>query len=86
MHGRKYKKVEERDGEWLALVSDQQQDTLNAELLLLQNGTQPTGPGPAASSLEGNAVVRLLLASVGLAHATCALMAHIGQADTSSVS
>ena len=70
VHGRKYKKVEERDGEWVALVSDQQLDTLNAELLLLRNGTQPTRPEQAASSLEGTATVRLLFVSVGLAYAT----------------
>ena len=59
VHGRMYKKVEEWNGEWVALVSDQELDTLNAELLLLQNNTQATGPGAAASSLGGHATVRL---------------------------
>ena len=59
VHGRKYKKVEEQQGEWLALVSDQQWDTLNAELLLLQNVTQATGPGAAASNFDGNATAKV---------------------------
>ena len=59
VHGRKYKRVEERQGEWVALISDQQWDTLNAELLLLENTTQAMRPGAAASTFDGNATAKV---------------------------
>ncbi len=68
VHGRKYKKVEEWNGEWVALVSDQELDTLNAELLLLHNDTEPEGSGAAGSSLNGSATVRLSAASLITVH------------------
>ena len=54
-----YKKVEEWHSEWVALVSDQHLDTLNAELVLLNNHTLVEGEGAAASSRGANASVRL---------------------------
>ena len=50
-HGRKYQKVEEWRGVWLASVSDEQQDTLNAELQVLPD---TTGDAGLRGSLEGH--------------------------------
>ncbi len=58
MHGRKYRKMEEWNGEWVALVSDEQLDTLNAELLVLHNHTQDSALPVASAGLGGNATVR----------------------------
>jgi len=58
VHGRKYRKVEEWNGEWAALVSDEQLDTLNAELIMLHNHTQDSALPVASAGLRGNATVR----------------------------
>jgi len=58
VHGRKYRKVEEWNGKWAALVSDKQLDTLNAELIVLHNHTQDSALPVASAGLQGNATVR----------------------------
>ena len=79
VHGRKYKEVEESNGEWVALVSDQKLDTLNAELLLLRNDTEPMRPGAGGTSHNGSATVRLS-AALKIAVHKHALMASIRKA------
>ena len=69
VQGRMYKGVEEWHGQWVGLVSDQRLDTLNAELLLLQNNTQARVPAEHNSSLDGGATVRLQCCSVPQSHA-----------------
>lgn len=54
VHGRKYLKLEELNGTWVALVSDEQLDTLNAELLVLH---ESTAARTAAEGLHKDATV-----------------------------
>lgn len=54
VHGRKYLKLEEWNGTWVALVSDAQLDTLNAQLLVLHDSTEA---GFAAAGLHEKATV-----------------------------
>ena len=54
VHGRKCLKLEEWNGTWVALVSDAQLDTLNAELLVLHDSTEA---GFAAEGLHEIATV-----------------------------
>ena len=62
-HGRKYQKMEEWRGVWLASVSDEQQDTLNTELQVLPDTTGAAGLRGSLRGDSENATVRSSAAS-----------------------
>ena len=63
VHGRKYQKMEEWKGVWLASVSNEQQDTLNAELQVLPDTTGAAGLQGSLRGGNENATVRSSAAS-----------------------
>ena len=67
--GRKYQKMEEWKGVWLASVSDEQQDTLNAELQVLPDVTGAAGLVESLRGHSENATVRSSAASDGSSRA-----------------
>ncbi len=56
VHGRRYLKLEEWNGMWVALVRDEQLDTRNAELLLLNDSRDA---GSAAEGIHNSSTVSL---------------------------
>ena len=58
VHGRRYLKMEEWRSAWLASVSDEQRDTLNAELQILPDTTGAAGLRGSSRGQDENATVR----------------------------